>query len=190
MNKWEFLKTLKTELERNGIQQAEDILSDYEEHFTHGLNKGKTEVEISEALGHPSTIAKAYKTESLISEIKNPQNGFQWSLAFNIIGRLLVIAPFNFIILFIPGALILALLASGWATSVAIAAAGLAGFALLPVLTTLSVNVWAWVAGLSTILGLIGLAAVTGLVMFIITKHIILAAINYLQWNLKFVLQK
>lgn len=190
MNKQEFLKTLKEELERNKVQNVQDILSDYEEHFNHGLSKRKTEEEISEGLGFPATIAKAYKTESLISEIKNPEKGFQWSLAFNVIGRLLVIAPFNFIVLFIPGVVILSLLASGWAVSVAIGSVSLAMLSLLPTLGTLSVNAWAWVAGISTSMGLFGMAVLGGMVMFVITKYVVLAVISYLQWNLKFVLQK
>nr|WP_295902566.1 DUF1700 domain-containing protein [uncultured Bdellovibrio sp.] len=190
MNKQEFLKTLREELERHQVPNVQDILSDYEEHFNHGLSKRKTEEEISEGLGFPPTIAKAHKTESLISEIQNPENGFQWSLAFNVIGRLLVIAPFNFIVLFIPGVVVLSLLASGWAVALAIGAVSLALLSLLPTLGALSANAWAWVAGISSSMGLFGMAVLGGMVMFLITKYIIMALINYLQWNLKFVLQK
>ncbi|KYG68625.1 hypothetical protein AZI87_05155 [Bdellovibrio bacteriovorus] len=190
MTKQEFLKNLKEELEKNKVQNVQDILTDYEEHFVHGLSKGKTEVEICEGLGFPSVIAKAYQTESLISEIKNPEKGFNLSLAVTVIGRLLVIAPFNFLILFIPGVVIFALLASGWAVSVAIGSASLALLSMLPFLGTVSAGAWAWVTGLSTSFGLLGLAILGGMVMFVITKYIVLAIISYLQWNLKFILQK
>lgn len=71
MNKLEFLKLLKLELETNGVHNVQDILADYEEHFAHGLNKGKSEEDISKGLGSPLTLAKAYKTESMIREIKS-----------------------------------------------------------------------------------------------------------------------
>ncbi|WII72511.1 DUF1700 domain-containing protein [Bdellovibrio sp. 22V] len=190
MNKQEFLKNLKAELEKNKVQNVDDILSDYEEHFNHGLNKRKTEEEISESLGFPSVIAKAYQTESMISEIKNPKKAFKWSLAINVIGRLLVIAPFNFIVLFIPGVVTFALLASGWAVSMAIGSVSVALLSVLFSLGTLSSSGWTWLAGFSASMGLLGLAVISGMVMFMITKYILLGLISYLQWNLKFVLEK
>lgn len=190
MNKQEFLKTLKQELEQNKVQNVQDILLDYEEHFNHGLSKKKSQEEISEGLGFPATIAKAHKTESLITEVKNPKKNFKLGLALNVIGRLLVIAPFNFIVLFIPAVVILSLLISGWAVAVAMGTVSLGLLTFLPALGTLSTGVWTWIAGISSSLGLFGLAALGGMVMFVITKYILLALISYLQWNLKLVLQK
>ncbi|MNJ98511.1 hypothetical protein D3C87_162770 [compost metagenome] len=190
MNRHEFLRSLKSELEKNQVQDVPGILADYEEHFTHGLSKGKTEDAIAEGLGDPATISKAYKTEDLISEIKNPETGFKLSLAINVIGRLLLIAPFNFFVLFVPGVVILALLISGWATALAISGVSVAILSVLPVLGTLSANIWAWFATIFTSLGLLGLGVLAGMVMFIVSKFILLKLISYLQWNLRFVLEK
>lgn len=190
MKQQEFLKELKTELEKADVPNVQDILADYEEHFQHGLRKGKTEEEICESLGYPPTIAKAHQTENLINQVKNPEKGFQWNLAFNVIGRLLVIAPFNFIVLFIPGVIIFSLLVSGWAVSVALGSVSVAFLAALPAAGVLATTGWFWVAGISSIMGLIGIAVLGGMVMFVITKYVLLALISYLQWNLKFVLEK
>lgn len=190
MNKQEFLKNLKDELEKNNVHDVQDILADYEEHFVHGLNKGKTELEISEGLGFPAAIAKAYQTDRLISEVKNPQKNFQWSLAFSVIGRLLVIAPFNFIILFIPGVAILTIVALGWLASVIFGLSGVIALINLPAFGTLSTSAWAVVTGFSVGMAFFGMAVLTGMIMFVITKYIVLGLISYLQWNRKLVLQK
>ncbi len=189
MTKQEFLKSLKEHLERLQITKIQEILVDYEEHFVHGLRKGKTEMEISESLGTPSTIAKAYQTESMINEIKDPQKKFRLSLALNVIIRLLVIAPLNFFVLFIPGALLFAFLITGWATSAAIGSASLAVLSALPALATLPANAWTWVAGISASFSLLGLAVLGGMIMFLISKTILIMLISYLQWNLKFVME-
>lgn len=190
MTKNEFLKSLKQELERHKVHNVQDVLADYEEHFEHGLAKGKSEFEISQSLGQTSTIAKAYKADSLINEVKNPENGFQWSLAINVVGRLLIIAPFNFIVLFIPSIVIFSLLVTGWVLSLAISAAGLAIAGVFPALISFSATSWAWIAAASASLGVVSLGILLGMIMFIITKYILLALINYLQWNIKFITQK
>lgn len=189
MNKQEFLNSLKENLERYQIKNIQDILADYEEHFVHGLNKGKREDEISESLGTPSTIAKAYQTESMINEIKNPQNKFRLSLALNIVIRLLVIAPLNFFVLFIPGILLFAFLVTGWSISAAIASGSLAILSALPSLATLPANAWTWIAGLCASFSLLGLGVLGGMIMFLISKTILIMLISYLQWNLKFVME-
>ncbi len=189
MNKQEFLNSLKENLERYQIKNIQDILADYEEHFVHGLNKGKREDEISESLGTPSTIAKAYQTESMINEIKNPQNKFRLSLALNIVIRLLVIAPLNFFVLFIPGILLFAFLVTGWSISAAIASGSLAILSALPSIATLPANAWTWIAGLCASFGLMGLGVLGGMIMFLISKTILIMLISYLQWNLKFVME-
>lgn len=190
MNKLEFLKLLKLELETNGVHNVQDILADYEEHFTHGISKGKTEDEISKNLGSPLTIASAYKTDSMIKEIKNNDGKFDMKLALNVVIRLLVLAPFNLVVLFIPGAIIFGFLAGGWGATIGIGGAGIGVLGFLPKAASLSSTLWAWVAGFSLSFSLLGAAILMGMVMFAISKYILIGLINYLQWNIKFVLDK
>lgn len=190
MNKQEFLKALKTELEKNKVSQVASILADYEEHFEHGLSKGKSEAEISQSLGDPTTIAKAYETDSMIHEMKNSDAGFKLGTALSVLGRLLLLAPMNFFVLFIPGVVIFSLIVTGWCMSLALGSVGLSLLGTLPVLAFLSLNWWAWVASISGCLGLVSMAALAGMVMFLISKYVLIALINYLHWNLKFILNR
>lgn len=190
MTKHEFLKTLKTQLETNQVRSVSEILQDYEEHFNHGLAKGKTESEIADSLGSPITIANAYKTETMIAEIKNTDNQFRWGLAISIILRLLILAPFNFIILFIPGIITFSLLVAGWSVAMALGSAGFAVLWHVPSMLSISPTFWMGLAGVSGSIGLLGMCLIGLMIMFFISKHVVLALISYLQWNLKFVMEK
>ncbi|MGE0632306.1 MAG: DUF1700 domain-containing protein [Pseudobdellovibrionaceae bacterium] len=190
MKQQEFLSSLKQNLEKYHVENIQDILLDYQEHFTHGLQKGKKEEEISAKLGNPVSIAKAYSAETLIAQVKNPNEKFQVETALKVIGRLVLIAPFNFIVLFIPGVIIFSLLVAGWSVA---GAFGVVALSLLGAFVKYSLFVfsfWVLLACISLGFGIFGLAVVSGLVMFFITKFILIGLINYLQWNLKFVLEK
>lgn len=189
MTKYEFLKELKAELEKNQVRDVSDILADYEEHFNHGQTKGKTEQDIATSLGSPYTIAQAYQTERMIEDIRKPETGFRFGLALSIIIRLLILAPFNFIVLFIPGIIILSLLFAGWSVAVAFGSAALGVLWFMPSLTSISSTIWMIMAGVFTIIGLLGLSIIGLSVMFFITRYIVLGLISYLQWNLKFVME-
>lgn len=63
MTKNEFLDKLESELKKNGIADAADILSEYEEHFAFKLADGFTEEEIAVKLGNPSELAAQFENE-------------------------------------------------------------------------------------------------------------------------------
>jgi uncharacterized membrane protein len=190
MTQKEFLDSLKAELEKNAVANIPDILNDYREHFTHALEGGKSEETISAKLGSPVVIAKAYQTEVMISQVKNSGNQFQWGTAFQVLVRLIVIAPFNFFVLFIPGLILFTFLTVGWSM---VFASGCVAAGIFGALFKLSIDLfsfWVVIAIGSASFATFGAAFLGGLIMFTISKFILLAVINYLQWNLKFILEK
>lgn len=68
MNKNEFLKELASLLSDLPSDERQEILFDYEEHFSIGLEEGKTEEEIIENLGNPSSIAKQYRANHIVNQ--------------------------------------------------------------------------------------------------------------------------
>ncbi|WOF15658.1 DUF1700 domain-containing protein [Methanoplanus sp. FWC-SCC4] len=58
MEKYEFFEILKENLARLPVNEVQEIVSDYEEHFAFGLEAGRPEEEICEALGNPADIGK------------------------------------------------------------------------------------------------------------------------------------
>jgi len=60
----EFLNTLARFLKHMNAQQKQDIIDDYREHFEAGLEAGKTEQEVSAALGDPIQLAKMHTMQN------------------------------------------------------------------------------------------------------------------------------
>lgn len=185
-----FLNALKFHLEALQVANVEDILSDYREHFLHGKQNGKTEAQISSDLGNPVTIAKAYEAENLIREVKATKHSLQWTVVFKILGRLLVLAPFNFFMLLIPGLILGGFFFAGWAVTFGFIVAAITGLGFVLQSSILTLSVWAGVSGIAASLAMFGMAAISGMVVFIFSKFVFMSLISYLQWNLNFILEK
>jgi hypothetical protein len=63
MTKNEFLSKLESELKKNGIEDVDDIMGEYEEHFAFKLADGFTEEEIAAKLGKPAELAAQFENE-------------------------------------------------------------------------------------------------------------------------------
>ena len=70
MNKEQFLASLRETLKNMPDDKKQDILYDYEEHFSIGLSEGKTEEEIAQSLGDPRVIGNTYRVEALLDQPK------------------------------------------------------------------------------------------------------------------------
>jgi len=66
MTKEAYISTLKRQLKSLPAFDRQEILEDYEEHFRIGTEEGKSEETISEALGNPVQVGKAFIAESYL----------------------------------------------------------------------------------------------------------------------------
>ena len=57
MTKNQFIDLLKEELKHNNVPDAEDIIEEYEQHFSFKLADGYSEEKISAKLGDPKSLA-------------------------------------------------------------------------------------------------------------------------------------
>lgn len=190
MNQTQFIYQLKQELEKYRVDSIEDILSDYKEHFIQGQARGKSEEEISQGLGSPVQIAKAYQVDALVKKVHESPEKFRWTSAFKTIGLFMILAPFNFFLFFIPGVLIFSFLMGGWGIGVGICALALVGIFWIPGVIALTSSYWLMAGVFMVVIGLMALAGLVLLSLFIVTKFILLGILRYFQWNLKFLLQK
>ncbi|MBC7371321.1 MAG: DUF1700 domain-containing protein [Bdellovibrionaceae bacterium] len=190
MNQQEYMTSLKSELAQRNVPNIQDIVADYEEHFTHALKSGKSEDQVIDKLGAPDLIAKAYETESKINQAKVASKEVPVGLVLASLGRVLILAPFNFIFMFIPAIIIFTMIAAGWSVAGGIGAAGFAMLAIVPAAAAVAGTFWASVAALFMGFGTIGMAGIGVLIMYFVTKGIAMGVVSYVQWNLKFILQK
>lgn len=68
MNKQEFINALQISLKGLPDEEITDIMYDYEEHFTIGMEKGKSEENIANSLGEPNMIGKQYKANYALKQ--------------------------------------------------------------------------------------------------------------------------
>ena len=72
-SKAEFMSALDSELTKYGIMDKSEIFSDFEQHFTAGIEQGLTEQQVCEKLGDISEIAKQYVDEETAERIEAAQ---------------------------------------------------------------------------------------------------------------------
>lgn len=65
MNKQEYLSALSGELKKKDVPDAEEIVTEYEQHFSFKLADGYTEEEIAGKLGEPSAIAAQFAQDKI-----------------------------------------------------------------------------------------------------------------------------
>jgi uncharacterized membrane protein len=109
MNRQEYLKKLETSLGSMSYKEVKDILAEIDSHFAAGIAKGKSEEELSNELGSPEYLARAYmegtelpkalrKTPE-IKEAKNVTDDHVAERLFVIFFNLLVAVPLWFALL-------------------------------------------------------------------------------------------
>ncbi len=185
-----FLSELKMELQKRQIYNISDILADYQEHFEHARAKGKSDREVIQALGSPTTLAQAHQAEGLVSAIKaDSEVKNSMALFWSAVGRVLVLTPFNFFMLVIPGVLIFSFLVSGWAVTFAIGAIGVASLSTTSLFTEF-VGGWPWLLLACAFLGLLSLCVFMSLAMTLVSTWIGKLVVVYMRWNVRMVLQK
>lgn len=68
MNKKDFLNKLSSYLGGIPVEERQDVINDFEEHFKEGLTEGRTEEEIADSLGDPRALANQFKANILVSQ--------------------------------------------------------------------------------------------------------------------------
>lgn len=100
MNKSEFLAILDKSIGNVSSDIKKEILYDYEEHFSVGLEKGKTEEEVSMALGDPRQLARQFRAECALrhaegsSTASNVLRAVFAVLGLGFFNLIFVLAPF------------------------------------------------------------------------------------------------
>lgn len=116
VSKEAFLSALEAELK--GLSKAEktELLQDYRDHFLFGNEEGKTDEEIIASLGSPQVIAKEINANYHIGIVEDKVNaGNVFRATWAVIG----LGFFNLVIVLAPFIALVALVFSGWITSIA-----------------------------------------------------------------------
>ena len=124
MNKKQYIEKLSRYLKNLPDGEIEDIMSDFEEYFEVGKERGRTEEEISTSLGNPKTIAKEIKLESYIKKAEETTSAANIGRAvFTSVG----LSFFNLIFILPLFLAIFAVIVALFAVATSLGAAGITG---------------------------------------------------------------
>lgn len=187
MNKSEFIGALDKALGNISEQAKQEILYDYEEHFSVALEMGKTEEEIAYALGDPKQIARQFRAECAL---RRAEDASSLGNIFRAVFAAMGLGFFNLVFVLGPF-----LAAAGVLMGLFIAAVGIlfAGLALIlaallsPILPSLismdvSLPVVFFIGTGTTALGLL-----CNILVYYLIKAFFRATLSYLKMNLKII---
>lgn len=193
MNKDEYIEKLSKLLKKLPKEEREDILWDYEEHFMIGLEKGRSEEEISKALGNPKTLAKQIKTEYMVKIAEDKQSA---SSMFEAILSAAGLGIFNLVFVAVPALILIALLITFFVLAGVMVFGGIyitLAAIIQPLIPLHNFNIMMG-DGLLNIFGgilvgigltILGLALLAG--MYYLTRWLYGLAIKYLKLNLEII---
>lgn len=175
MTKETFLKQLDASLNRLPFEERQDILQDFEEHFSNAFADGKTEEEIIAALGSPQQIAK----ELLASyHLEKVENNMTTANIIRAVWAVIGLGFFNLVFVAGPFFGLMGILFAGWAVST--------GFIVSPILmlfnTFIFPDTFTWFDLFFSIL-LCGIGLFIAIGMFFVTKTVFHLFIRYLKFN-------
>jgi uncharacterized membrane protein len=184
MNKNEFIKELRFLLSDFPKEEADDIIYDYEEHFRAGIEKGKTEAEISEALGDVRIIAKQYRASMKIEKAHSDRTvGNIFSAVTATVG----LGFFNLVIVLGPFLAISGVIIGLFGTAVGISAGGLGVMAVSFGVSYMPIDIPVSVSFPVTFflgLGMACFGILFFLGVFYISKFFYIGTVKYLRWNM------
>ena len=187
MNKKEFIENLRFLLSSLSENEIEDIIYDYEEHFTIGIEEGKSQEQIVSELGELSAIASQYlPKEKLGKSVKPDKNnnlvrGFAVGSALFFFNLIVVLGPYIGVV----GALIgfyagsIAVFASGFATVIS-------SFVFPFKLSAIGFGTYFPVILFAGI-GLIAMGALWFIGNMMLTKLLFKLSVRYLRWNVNII---
>ncbi len=187
MNKKMFLQELSRYLYRIPQNERVDILADYEDHFSAGLEAGKTEEEIAASLGNPESIAKNFNADYVLKEADENRTAGN---IFRAVIAIISLGFFNLVFVLGPFIGLLGVLFAFIVTGFAISAAGIGVFLasiLSPALPTIvDMSLHPLVAAFTGI-GLTSLGLLILIGDYFLAKLFYSATISYLKLNIKII---
>jgi uncharacterized membrane protein len=184
MNKHEFLHQLSRRLSGLPKNEQEEILADYQEHFLIGMAKGRSEEEISRALGDPRSLGKEYAALSLVRRAEKTPSARGLSHA---IIATVGLGLFNLLVVLMPFLLLFVLFVFVLVCGFSLACAGpaLIGYSVLELLGVVRIGMPVHpLAGVFFGIGLTSFGLLVIAVQFWLTRVLYRLGIRYLKWNI------
>lgn len=187
MNKLQYLENLEKSLKSLPKEETNDIISDFKEYFEVGIERGRSEEDLSLSLGNPKMLARQIRLESYIKKAEETKSASNILRAvFTSIG----LSFFNLVVMLPVFSIAFSVLVVLFASSISLSAAGITGTVgsifspLFSQYLTFNVNVAVSIFAFIGI-GSLGILFFTGNIY--ISKFIFRLVVRYLRFNLSVV---
>lgn len=192
MKRNEYLKELKLHLNRLPAVERDEILRDQDEYFSEAVEAGRSEEDVARGLGDPRALAASLLAEGAMTRAETSNSlGKRAREIPRIFGSLLILAPFNFIVVLAPYCAIAALLFALWCMCLGVgigAMFGLGQFHLASATVGTALSFSRTLAVDFFTFGVAGLAGLGTIAAIYLTRYFVHATIAYLRWNINFVM--
>jgi uncharacterized membrane protein len=185
MNKLLYLEKLEKNLRSLPAEEITDIINDFKEYFDVGIERGRSEEELSLSLGNPKMLARQIRLESYIKKAEETKSASNILRAvFTSIG----LSFFNLIVMLPVFLTVFSALAVLFACSVSLSAAGVTGFVgsifspLFSQYLTFNIN---FAVSLFAFIGIGSLGILFFVGNIYVAKFIFRLIVRYLRFNLK-----
>jgi len=185
MNRLQYLERLEKSLRSLPAEEIADIINDFKEYFEVGIERGRSEEELSLSLGNPKMLARQIKLESYIKKAEETKSA---SNILRAVSTSIGLSFFNLIVMLPVFLIAVSILVVLFACSISFSAAGITGMVgsffspLFAQYLTFNVNTAV------SIFAFIGIGSF-GILFFIgniyISKYLFKSVVRYLRLNLK-----
>src|SRR5699024_7764819 len=179
MTKDEFLEALNNGLKKLRTEEREEIIRDFEEHFSHGYTEGKTDRDIIASLGSPENIVKEIMLTYDAEQVKEtPVTGSLLRTIWLVIG----LGFLNLVVVLGPVIGLFGLIIGIWAAG--------ASFIVSPAFVLINVLIYQGTFALSDLffsILLCGLGLFLIIGIYFVTKIVYNMFIRYVTFNVKLV---
>lgn len=190
MDKEEFMKILRKHLKNVGDEDLNEILQDYEEHITIGIEMGRDEGELIESLGNPNEIAKQINADY---HIKKAETNTSASNIARAVYATVGLGVFNLIFVLVPFIAILPILLALFIipvtliiSSISLFGASLAAI-VMPANFAIATSTSATIGILFSSIGFLSFGMLFLIGDYYLAKFIYELVIKYLKFNLKII---
>ncbi len=197
MTREQFLESLRNQLKNIPKEQIDEILQDYRDHITIGMEKGRNEEELIKSLGDPKEIAKQINANY---HIKNAETKISASNIFRAIYATAGLGFFNLIFVLPLFMIILLLLAVLFAVPISLIISGIMVIILsvsIPLAPDyffnnfgIAVSVPEAVGASLISIGLVSMGLLILIAAYYVTKAIFKIVLRYLKFNLNIIQNK
>lgn len=189
MNKQQFLDELEKQLAKIPDADRKEILQDQQEFIREAVLVGRDENEVIAKLGSPKDFAASVLADYKFQKIK-AADGLIPTLKAVVgsLGAFLILAPFNFFVLFGPLLALFVVLVVGFSLGLTSLAMGLTGFAFfLSEMTGMGHSLSFILTVIFGSIGLIGASVMIAYICGFILTFSFRQLLAYLAWNLNFI---